>query len=273
MMRPSRSGAARCGSGFTLLEMLAAGGVLIVLGAIAVPALLKACDSASLAVSANNIRQLTAGGIQYLADNNQKFWNFREDGANSVDKYGNVITGTNFWFGFESQASAMSSEGSRSFDPTQGPLAGYVPKSLRPDPTFARRSKAFKPKYRSGYLGIGYNVALSGSGWMSPSKKRAQPAVSYGQLSEPSKVAVFATCAQVNDFQAPASAAQPMLEEFYGFDQTQKTVHFRHGTAAMVGFADGSCGFLPIDESTRDNRIKDANIGRFAPVGSFKYLK
>jgi len=41
----------------------------------------------------------------------------------------------------------------------------------------------------------------------------------------------------------------------------------------MVAYADGFAGFLPMDESTRDNRAPKANVGPFAPVGSAKYLK
>jgi prepilin-type processing-associated H-X9-DG protein len=50
------------------------------------------------------------------------------------------------------------------------------------------------------------------------------------------------------------------------------SVHFRHGGSAMVGFADGSAGFLPMEKSTLDSRAPQAAIGRFAPKGSTKYL-
>lgn len=83
---------------------------------------------------------------------------------------------------------------------------------------------------------------------------------------------MFATSAQVNTFQAPASAKNPMIEEFYGLDDKEVTVHFRHNGKAMVAFADGSCGFLPMDPSTLDQRDPKALIGRFAPPGSKTYL-
>jgi type II secretory pathway pseudopilin PulG len=244
---------------FTVLEMLICTGVLAVLFVLIAPAIWKVFAASSLAVSASNIRQLNAGGIQYLADNDRRFWKYREPAPG----------GTRYWFGFESNASATSGEGNRSFDPQQGPLAGYVPRGIRPDPSFTANAAAFKPKFKSGYLGVGYNVVLGG-GWIGGAK--AQP-LSYWALSRPAQVVVFTTCAQANTFQSPASAAHPMLEEFYGIDQTEKTVHFRHGKLALAGFADGSCGFLPMDESTRDSRLKGVSIGRFAPVGSFQYLK
>jgi len=164
-------------------------------------------------------------------------------------------------------------EGQRSFDPAQSPLAGYVPAGIRPDPSFQLGGNAFKPKYQFGYIGIGYNVLLGG-GWLG-----AAPCLTDWSLSNPSKVVVFATSAQVNNFQKPASSKNPMIEEFYGFDaggapfNNPASVHFRHHGYAMVAYADGSAGFLPMDETTRDNRLPTANIGRFAPIGSTNYLR
>jgi len=262
-------GAGRGETAFTLPEMLACVFVMGLAIVFIAPGIWKAYEHSSLAIAAANIRQLSAGGAQYLAENNYRYWKFRENGATSIDASGNPVVGTRYWFGYESNGSASSGEGKRSFDASQGPLAGYVPKGIHPDPSFATHASAFKPKFKCGYLGIGYNVVLGG-GW-SPGPKTKT--MSYWQLSDPGKVVVFTTCAQVNNFQSPASTSHPMLEEFYGIDQNEKTVHFRAGKVAMVGFADGSASFLPMDESTRDNRIKGVDIGRFAPVGSFKYLK
>jgi hypothetical protein len=64
-----------------------------------------------------------------------------------------------------------------------------------------------------------------------------------------------------------------MLEEFYGIDARERTVHFRHNGRAMVSFASGNAGFLEMDETTRDARMPSANVGRFAPVGSTRHLK
>lgn len=99
------------------------------------------------------------------------------------------------------------------------------------------------------------------------------PRLRYWDLENPDKTVVFATSAQINTFQKPASAKNPMIEEFYGIDQNFVTVHFRHQGNAMVAFASGSAGFLPIDESTRDRRAPAANVGRFAPRGSDKHLR
>jgi len=250
-MRLIRSHAA-----FTVIEITVAVSLALVLSTLLAQAGWRVYESSSLAVSASNIRQLSAGAAQYLTENNYRFWKFRVDAPD----------GTRFWFGFESAESLGRPEGQRSFDPDRGALAGYVPSALRPDPSFALHGGAFKPKYSAGYLAIGYNGVLGGGfGKMSPK--------SYWDLNQPSRVVVFATSAQVNTFQKPASSAKPMIEEFYLIDERERTVHFRHGDQAMVAFADGSSGFLPMDPSTRDKRFTKSLIGRFAPVGSTKYLE
>jgi hypothetical protein len=256
---------------FTLVEMLVTLGVMVFLTFIAVLVGKGVWERSAVAVSAANLRSLAAGAQSYLAENNRQFWPYRENVV--AGQYGVPGTGVRWWWGFESTASLNAGEGRRDFDASLGPLGAYVPKGTRPDLGFAVRAAAFKPKYRHGYIGIGYNVLLGGSGFNPPSKTRPQPAMSYWQLSNPARVVVFTTSAQVNTFQAPASTSKPMIEEFYGIDHRERTVRFLYGDTALVAFADGSCGFLPIDESTRDTRMKEANIGRFAPVGSTKHLK
>jgi prepilin-type N-terminal cleavage/methylation domain-containing protein len=245
---------------FTLVELLAATVIVLVLSMVAAGAGWKVYETSSLAVSANNIRQLAAGGISYLSENNNVYWPYRQvDLANGA--------GVTWWFGFEPMSSMNRPEGERAFDPLKGPLGGYIPKGIRPDPSFALGGKAFKPKYQNGYIGTGYNTLLGG-GFLANT-----PRAQHFQISNPSKVVVFFTSAQVNAFQRPATSRNPMLEEFYGIDARERTVHFRHNGRAMVSFASGNVGFLEMDESTRDTRMPKADVGRFAPVGDTTYLK
>lgn len=242
---------------FTLIELLATTAIVSILAVVLFSAARKALEESSLAISANNLRQLSVGGAAYMGEHNQTFWKYVEM----------VPQGYTYWFGFESTASRSLPEGQRSFDAGSSPLSGYVPAGVKPDPSFNLGGNAFKPKYQFGYLGVGYNVLLGG-GWAGTSTLVKGPA-----LADPGKVVVFFTSAQVNNFQAPASVSNPMIEEFYGIDQREITVHFRHHGYAMVTFADGSAGFLPMDPTTRDQRMPKANVGRFAPVGSTLYLQ
>ena len=248
--------------GFTLAELLAVIAIVLVLGMVATGAGWKVYANSTLAVSANNIRQLSAGGLNYLAEHNYVYWPWCQtetDGA------------AFWWFGFETLESRSRAEGTRDFDPSSGPLGGYIPKGIRPDPSFSLGGSAFKPKYRNGYIGTGYNTLLGGGWRWDNDQAKLQ---NHWQLSDPSKVVVFFTSAQVNTIQKPASAKKPMLEEFYGVDAlSQPSIHFRHNGKAMVSFASGNAGFLDMDEATRDPRMPKANVGRFAPIGDTTYLK
>lgn len=250
-------------SAFTLVELLVVTATIIVLCAVAAPAVWGAYKTSSLAVSANNIRQLAAGGAAYLGDNDYRFWPYRRDG--SVDG----TKGAVWWFGFESGKSLGKPEGQRTIDMDNGPLGPYVPRNIAPDPSFGFTGKPFKPKYRHGYIGIGYNVLLAGTnGWL-PS---GGPPVRYWELRHPEKTVVFATAAQINTFQKPASPRNPMIEEFYGFDDDRgkiPSVHFRHAGSAMVAYATGAAGFLPLDPGLKDSRAPEADVGRL----SAEYLR
>lgn len=246
---------------FTLVELLVVVAVVTVLSAVAVPAVRAAFKSSSLAVSANNIRQLAAGGAAYLGDNNYRFWPYLTRTA----------AGDVYWFGLEATEHRGKPEGERIIDMEAGPLGGYMPRTMAPDPSFGFTGKPFKPKYKFGYIGVGYNVHLAGekngrASWLTV-PKGPQP-LRYWDLKDPGQTVVFATSAQVYPFQEEA-----VIEEFYGIDQKEVTVHFRHNGQAMVAFANGSAGFLPMDPSTRDSKAPEANVGRFAPKGSNKYLR
>jgi prepilin-type N-terminal cleavage/methylation domain-containing protein len=246
--------------GFTLIELLAVVAILAILITLTAAAAQRVMLNSSLATSANNIRQLAAGAAAYLGDNNYTFWRYREAVPDPQNR------GVRWWFGFEPLLSLSKPEGQRILQPAESPLGAYVPGGFRPDPSFRYTGKPFKPKYQFGYIGVGYNVLLGG-GWMGMNPMR------YFQLENPHETVVFATSAQVNIFQRPASPSNPMIEEFYGFDQSETTIHFRHHGKAMVVYATGNAGFVEMDESTRDMRAPEANVGRFAPRGSFKHLR
>ncbi len=75
--------------------------IIGVLGALLLAAGWKVYENSSLAVSANNIRQLAAGSSSYLADNNYVFWRYR-----FIDP--SKPPGVTWWFGFEPATSLAS---------------------------------------------------------------------------------------------------------------------------------------------------------------------
>jgi len=230
---------------FTLLELLVTITIIAVLAVLLIPAAMSVYASGTDAVSAHVIAQLNAAAQSYLAENNQTYWPYA-----AFPNSG----GTQWWFGFESAASLHAPEGSRWLELSQGPLGPYIAASggMCEDPSFTRQGNVFKPKYGNTHFAYGYNLLLPGKNPLS--------------FAHPGKVPVFATCAQVNTFQAPASPKHPMAEEFYYFDTTEKTVHFRIGGNALVGYADGSAGYLPMMPGTLDARLPAANIGQLDPA-------
>ena len=228
---------------FTMIEVMVSLFMIIVLLMIAVPASRSVMASATDATSAHVIAQLNAAAQSYLMENNMTYWPYRSvtDG------------GVQWWFGFESSDSLGAAEGGRWLDLNRGPLGPYIAASggMIRDPSFCRQGDVFKPKYGNTHFAYGYNLLVQGKGSLA--------------LKNPGRVPVFATCAQVNTFQSPASGSHPMVEEFYYFDTYEKTVHFRIGGSAMVGFADGSAGYLKMMPGTLDQRMPNANIGRIDP--------
>ena len=209
---------------FTLVESLVVVAIVGVLAAIAVPVYMAAQAASSKAIGAHSLHTLATAGRLYLNDHDGQFWKYKQPSDG----------GTLWWFGWESQTSASMPEGERTLDYSRGPLGPYVSASggVKTDPAFAAYRPQLKPKYKNGNYGYGYNKLLE--------------LQNAARFSRPGEIVMFATSAQVNTFQAPASASKPMVEEFYYVDDREVTVHFRAGSSrAMVVCVDGNLRELP----------------------------
>ena len=222
-------------------------GVLLTLCA---PAAMAVRRQTTLATSSSALRQLSIAAQTYLAENQGQFFRARE----------NLSGGVQWWFGFESY-SGPASEGKRILDKSRGPLGPYIADSAGrvPDFAFTSMGASFKPKFSNGYFGFGVNTELTGG----PTGQQLAKLRQINQLERPGQIALFATCAQINTFQAPASGKNPMLEEFYFFNTTDcaNTVHFRHSGNAIVAFADGSQREVPGDRASFNSRLPSACVG------------
>jgi prepilin-type N-terminal cleavage/methylation domain-containing protein/prepilin-type processing-associated H-X9-DG protein len=236
---------------FTLLELLVVIGVISILAVISFAAFSKMRGMAQSVNCANSLRQLGAATQMYLTDNSHVFFN-----------YSTVAPGGRLWyFGFETSASLGSPEGTRTVDETQAPIYPYVHNvgGVEVCPAFPYGQAVWEPKYKGASWGYGFNTFLSG--------------VNSLTLTRPSQVILFGDCAQVDTFQAPASASNPLLEEFYMIENTYTTIHFRHGAHANMLFVDGHVEQMLMYPGTLDTRLPAQNVGRITPVGSMLYLQ
>ena len=234
-------------AGFTLVELLVVTAIVAVLTAVAVPVYQSVQLGSSQVVAVSALRQLGIAGQGYLADHNNVFWPFRTDTAEGVT----------FWFGYETAADLSLPEGKRTIDYDHGALGPYSGglHDVHPDPQFLRTGAAFKPKFKDGYFPYGYNDLLQSTSQLAIPQLRQR--------------VVFATSAQVNTFQSPASPGHPMLEEFYMVDDFNVTASFRYHGQALCTFADGSTGFVAPEPGSTDSRMPDAGVGKLPAA----YLK
>ncbi|HLS28055.1 MAG TPA: type II secretion system protein [Opitutales bacterium] len=254
----------RC-RGFTLTELLTAVAIIGMLFSIVVTYVLPAAmNSAKMAKSSSNLRQLGLATHLYLTEHDDRFFPYRQE----------TEEGTLWYFGLE-RSGGPSGEGSRELDQTEAPIYPYIEQvgGIEICPGFDYNNALWKPKFRGASWGYGYNVLLG------PIYRGDGVAIHTGKtledLSLPSRVLIFGTCAQVNTFQAPASPSNPMIEEFYLIDDVNRSIDFRfgNGTKALFVFADGHVEALPPYKGEMDLRLPSARIGRITPRGSREYLE
>lgn len=229
-------------SGFTLIELLVVVAVISVLAALLLPVLSKAKQSAWQVQCVSNIRQLAMATELYWQDHDNRAFRWRGEYVNGGDL---------FWFGWLERGT----EGAREFDVTQSVLWPYLgTRGIEICPSFDYGYSRFKLKATRAVHGYGYNLHLSSAAH--------QPPINVESITRPATIALFADAAQINTFQAPATPANPLLEEFYYVNRYESTVHFRHRREVNIAFMDGHVQANPLVADTLDTRLPGAHVGR-----------
>ncbi len=239
-------------SAFALIELLVVAAIIASLAALSLSMIGRVRRQADQAKCAGNLRQLALATSLYLGDHGQEFFPGVTYEANG---------GKLWFFGYESRESSQRPEGERELDRTRGALHPYLRQAggVEACPSFDYGSALRKPKFEGATYCYGYNIFLG--------NRR------LSGLARPSEIVVFGDSAQVNTFQAPASARKPLLEEFYFIDSTSRSIHFRHNDRALFAFADGHVGAMTIHPGTLDTRLPEANVGRITPPRSMEHLQ
>jgi prepilin-type processing-associated H-X9-DG protein/prepilin-type N-terminal cleavage/methylation domain-containing protein len=230
---------------FTAIELLVVIAIMAILALLVLPALTASRESARRVQCIDNLRQLGFAAQMYWDENDDRTFPYRSGSTNG---------GRLYWFGWLKPGP----EGNREFDPVLGALYPYVQgRGVEICPSLDYGSTIYKSKARGAAYGYGYNLYLG------------QVSINLGLVPRPSDTLVLADAAQVNDFQSPATAERPLLEEFYYLDadegQGYPNAHFRHRRQANAVFCDGHVDPKRPMPNSQDLRLPNQWVARLNP--------
>jgi iron complex transport system substrate-binding protein len=238
---------------FTLIELLMVIAIIAILSAVLLPVLNRGKLSAQCGVCQSNLREL---GLA-----TQMYWN--DNAGNSFEyQLGSTNNGVLYWFGWI----ANGTEGHRAFDLSPGALFPYMNGSdvrLCPSPMW--NFPQFELKGTNVIFSYGCNSFIFGG--------PGHNTLNAAKILHPADTIAFADAAEVNNFQAPASATHPMFEEWYYVDletnygnpDNYPNAQFRHDQKANAAFADGHVEMERFVPGSIDPRLPSLYIAQLPP--------
>ena len=241
---------------FTLLELLVVISIILVLASLIFVAYGKALVTAKRIACVSNLRQVNTAFMMYLHDSNGQFFEYRRS----------VPEGTLWYWGLETGGGA---EGQRVLDKSRAVLAEYFDHvgGVEICPAFSYQDPIVKQKFNVP----SYGYALNGNMLRGLTIDAGPRVETVDLVSHPAQTITWADSAQVNTWQPPASAANPMLEEWYYLNvKPPPKHHFRHGGLCNAAFLDGSVRSLRPHSLLS---LADGRTGNLEPPGRCYYLR
>jgi prepilin-type processing-associated H-X9-DG protein/prepilin-type N-terminal cleavage/methylation domain-containing protein len=253
---------------FTLVELLVVIATIALLMSILMPALVGARAQGRAAVCKSNIRQLVIANISYAGEN---------DGSYAPAALDIVGGNKHRWHGVRDDIDSP-------FDPTKGPLAGYLADGRVkkcPYKVNFRHGEPWKWDFEDGCGGYGYNMAYLGSRvWECYEDENYKITTKDSEVRQPSQTLMFADTAMAKldngrPYYLEYSFAEPPYFVVNGKPVTSwgyasPSIHFRHRDRANIGWADGHTDSRQMAEFKGKNAYgvesADMKLGWFEPI-------